>query len=153
MDFVLPFVVGPLFLEIKLCALGRLQFVNEIDLDLIQVYDVRNVATCRVKGKIAIDGAVVSRVDLKACLESLGGERSQSRDLKRFLYKLEISLGEQFHSHVRQSLVSPIHNEDLEKDVVMMDFNEGFSVDWVRVSSELVDLSIYLLSNVPKEVF
>ena len=43
--------------------------------------------------------------------------------------------------------------EDLEKDVVMMDFNEGFSVDWVRVSSELVDLSIYLLSNVPKEVF
>jgi hypothetical protein len=73
--------------------------------------------------------------------------------LQGLLYKLQIALSEELHSHVWQSLISPVDQENLEKDVVVVHLDEGFSVDRIRVAGQLVDLSVYLLSNVAKEIF
>ena len=56
---VFPLIVSPLLLEVKLAALSRLKLVDEVDLDLVQVDDVRNVAARRIKGQVAVDGSIV----------------------------------------------------------------------------------------------
>jgi hypothetical protein len=45
LDLVFPLVISPLLFEIELRAIRRLQLVNEVDLDLVQVNDVLDVAT------------------------------------------------------------------------------------------------------------
>ena len=45
LDFVLPFIVRPLLLEVQLGTVRRLQLIDEVDLDLVQVNDVLDVAT------------------------------------------------------------------------------------------------------------
>ena len=45
LDFVLPFVVRPLLLEVQLGTVCWLQLIDEVDLDLVQVNDVLDVAT------------------------------------------------------------------------------------------------------------
>jgi hypothetical protein len=59
LNLVLPFVVSPFLLEVKLAALSWLKFIDEIDLDLIQVDYVRNVAASRIKGQVAVNGTIV----------------------------------------------------------------------------------------------
>jgi hypothetical protein len=59
LNFVLPFVVCPLLLEVQLGTVRRLQLIDEVDLDLIQVNDVLNVTTGGIVAKVPIDGAIV----------------------------------------------------------------------------------------------
>lgn len=59
LNLVLPFVVRPLLLEVQLGAVRRLQLIDEIDLDLVQIDDVLNVSTGGIVAKVPIDGSIV----------------------------------------------------------------------------------------------
>jgi hypothetical protein len=73
--------------------------------------------------------------------------------LKGLLYQLQIALSEELHCNVWQSLICSVDEENLEEDIVVVHLDEGLCVDGVRVAGQLVDLSIYLLSDVTKEIF
>lgn len=91
---VFPLIVSPLLLEIKLSAVRREKLIDEINLNLVDVNDVGKIATCRIEGQVAIDGTVICRVHLQTRLERLGGQRSETRNGKGLLHKLEIALRE-----------------------------------------------------------
>ena len=69
---VLPLIVGPLFLEIQLRALGGLQLVDEIYLNFVDIHYVLYVPTSRIEGKITIDCSIVCTVNFQASFEGLG---------------------------------------------------------------------------------
>ena len=71
LHLVLPVVVCPLLLELELGAIGRHQSIDEIDLNLVDVDDIWDVATCRVEGKVSVDRTVVGRADLERTLDDL----------------------------------------------------------------------------------
>ena len=60
LDLVLPFIVSPFLFEIELSAIGWLEFVDKVNLYLVEINDVRNVSACRIKGEIAVDSSIVS---------------------------------------------------------------------------------------------
>jgi hypothetical protein len=45
LDFVLPLILGPLFLEFKLGALGWHMLIDKVNLNLIQVHYIWDVTT------------------------------------------------------------------------------------------------------------
>ena len=151
LHLVLPVVVSPLLLELKLRAIGRHQSVDEVDLDLIDVDDVGNVSTGRIEGKVAIDGTVVCRADLEGALDDLASTSAQSqRD--RLLNHLQVALGEQLTVDVLDGLLGPVDKDDFQKDVIVMNLSNGFGIDRVRVASELVDLLVILTLHLACEV-
>lgn len=71
LDFVLPIILSPLLFKLKLGAVGWHQSVNEVDLNFVDVDDVRDVAAWRVEAKVAVDSAIVRRADLQGALDDL----------------------------------------------------------------------------------
>ena len=59
LHLVLPVVVCPFLLEFEVRASCGHEGIDEVDLDLVDVDDVRDVAARRVEGQVAIDRSVV----------------------------------------------------------------------------------------------
>ena len=71
LNFVLPVVISPLLLELELAAVSRHEGINEVDLDLVDVDHVWDVATRAVKGKVPIDRSIVGRANLERGFDDL----------------------------------------------------------------------------------
>lgn len=61
MDLILPLVFSPLKFELQLGTIRGHQRVYEVNLNFVDVDNVRLVATRTVKGQIAIDCAIIGR--------------------------------------------------------------------------------------------
>lgn len=92
LDFVLPIILSPLLFELKLGAIGWHQSVNEVDLNFVDVDDVRDVAARRVEAKVAVDSAIVGRADLQGALDDLRLV-CLKRERNGLLDHFEVSLG------------------------------------------------------------
>lgn len=151
LDLVFPVVISPLLLELQLAAVSRHEGIDEVDLDLVDVDDVGDVATRAIKGKVPIDRSIVRRANLKGCLDDLGGTCLQSKR-DRLLNDLQVALGKQFTVDVLNRLLGAVDQDDLEEDVVVVHFGDSFSVDRVRVPCQLVDLLLVFALQLAHEV-
>jgi hypothetical protein len=70
LNLVFPFILCPLLLELKFGALSRLEGVNEINLDLVDIDDKRHISTRRVESQITVDSTIISRADFERALDS-----------------------------------------------------------------------------------
>ena len=65
LHFVLPVVVSPLLLKLKLRTVSWHESIDEVDLNLVDVDDIWNVSTGRVECQVPVDSSIVSRADLE----------------------------------------------------------------------------------------
>ena len=151
LPLVLPVVVRPFLLEFEIRARSRHQGIDEVDLNLIDVDNVRYVATGGVKRQIAVDCPIIRRTDLERTFDNLGCTRSQSqRD--RFFDNFQVALRQKLAIDVLDSLLGSVDEHDLEKDVIMVHFSDGLGVDRIRVAGELVDFLVALVLQLAHEV-
>jgi len=151
LHLVLPVVVSPLLLELELRAISRHECVDEVDLNLVDIDNVRDVATRRVKRQVAVNGSIVCRAHFHATLDDLGCASTKSnRD--RFFDNLEVTLGQQLAVNVLNCLLGAVDKDDFEQDIVVVDFSDGFRIDGIRVAGQLVDLLLVLILQLAHEV-
>ena len=141
LHLVLPVVLRPLLLEFKLSAISGHQSIDEIDLDLVIIDYMWNIAAWAIETEVAINCTVVGRADFQAAfndlrLSTLQGERDW------FLDDFKVALGEEFNVDVLDRFVAAVDHHDLQLDVVVVHFCDGLGVDWVRIASQLVDLLV-----------
>ena len=70
----------------------------------------------------------------------------------RLLNDFEIALGEQLNVDVLNGLLGSIDQHNLQEDIVVVDLSDSFSVDRIRVSSQLVDLLVVFVLEIAHEV-
>ena len=151
LDLVLPFVLSPLLLEFELCAVAGHKSVNEVDLNLINIDHVGDVAGRGVESEISVNSSIIGGRHLQRRFQNSTGACSQS-DSYRFFYHLQVSLGKQLAVDVLDRLLSTVDQDYLHQDVVVVHLNNGFSVDRVGVSSHLVNLLIHVTFKLLGEV-
>ena len=60
---------------------------------------------------------------------------------------------QELHRHVRQGLVLPIDQENLQKYVIVVYFDGGLSIDGIGVAGQLIYFCIDLLPDLSEEIF
>ena len=91
LHLVLPVVVSPFLLEFKVRASSWHQGVYEVDLNLVDVDDMRNVSTGRIKSQVTVDCSVVGRANLEGALDNLRGTCCH-RERDRLLHNFQVAL-------------------------------------------------------------
>ena len=146
LDFVFPVVLCPFLLELQLCAISRHQSINEVDLNLVYVDHVGNITTRRIKCKVSVYRSIVGGTNFQRGFDYLRSTGPQSKG-NRLLDNFEISLSEKFTVDVLNSFLCAVDEYNFEQNVIVVHLSNGFSVDGVWVSSQLVDLLVDLSFN------
>ena len=100
-----------------------------------------NVPTWRIKAQVPVDGAVISRADFERALDNLRLVSLKCDSDWLFNY-LKVSLGEQFNVDVLNGFAGTIDENNLEFDVIVVHFCDGFCVDWIGIACQLVNLLV-----------
>lgn len=139
LHLIFPFILCPLLLELKFGTFSRLEGVNEINLDLVDVDDKRYVSTRRIEGQITVDGTIIGRADLERTLDCGSLLASESHGNRSF-DDLNVTLSEQFNVYILDGLGSAVDKHDLQENVIVVHSHKGLSIDGVGVTGQLVDL-------------
>ena len=87
LNLVLPFVLCPFLLEFKFSALCRLESIDKVNLNFVDIDHEGDISTGRIESQVSIDCTVVSRTDFKRTLDCVSLLSLESHS-DRLLYYL-----------------------------------------------------------------